>query len=100
MLPGPKLTATTAPDYRGLTHELRMKADLGPSDVVVLVDDWAERGSQALAVQELVAQAGARLAGLSLMVDQLDDDTRRRLPLVHALVRFDELGDPEAPGQD
>ncbi|MDQ2835990.1 MAG: phosphoribosyltransferase [Actinomycetota bacterium] len=93
MLPGPKLTAPTAPDYRGLTHLLRMQDVIRPADTVVLVDDWAERGSQAGGVANLLAQRGARLAGLSLLVDQLADETRRQFGRVTSLVRAAELGD-------
>ena len=96
LLPGPKVTATTRPDYRGLTHLLRMRNAVGSGNTVLLVDDWAERGSQASAVADLVAQRGARLAGLSLIVDQLDDETRAGLGRVTSLVRAAELGDPES----
>jgi adenine phosphoribosyltransferase len=41
MLPGPKLTTTTAADYRGIVNELRMQDVLTSDDVVLLVDDWA-----------------------------------------------------------
>ncbi|MGN6333010.1 MAG: phosphoribosyltransferase family protein [Motilibacteraceae bacterium] len=95
LFPGGTLTATTGRDYRGLEHELRMQDVLGPDDVVLLVDDWAQTGSQAVAVQSLVHSGGARLAGLSLLVDQLDDDVRAGFGRVTALVRAEEVGDPD-----
>jgi adenine phosphoribosyltransferase len=93
LLPGPKLTVTARRDYRGRAHELRMQHVLRSDDIVLLVDDWAERGSQAAAVRELVEQCGARLAGLSLMVDQLDAAARAQFDRVTCLVQADELGD-------
>ncbi len=93
LLPGPKLLTGAQPDYRGLAHELRMQAVLGPGDVVLLVDDWAERGSQAMASRELTELGGASFAGLSVIVDQLDDQMRIRLGHVTSLVRAVELGE-------
>lgn len=95
LLPGPKLVTDSRPDYRGLSHRLRMQCVLRAGHRVLLVDDWAERGSQASAVARLVEQAGAELAGLSLIVDQLDDDVRASLGRVTSLVRAEELGDSD-----
>lgn len=93
-LPGPTVGGTTAADYRGLRHELHVQAVLGPGDRVLLVDDWAERGSQAEAAAELVRRQGADVVGLALVVDELPDDVRARLGRVTALVTRAELGDP------
>lgn len=95
MLPGQKLSVLSAPDYRGRQHQLRMQHVLGPDDVTLLVDDWAERGSQAHAVRELIEMSGARFAGASVLVDQLEDDVRAALGRVTSLVRATELGDPD-----
>ncbi len=95
LLPGSKLSVTCAPDYRGTSHELRMQDVLGANDVVLLVDDWAERGSQAVGVRQLVERSGSSFAGVSLMVDQLDDQTRAELGTVTAIATDDELGDPD-----
>lgn len=62
--------------------------------MVLLVDDWAQTGSQAITVQSLVERGRARLAGLSLLVDQLDDEVRSRFCRVTSLVRPEELGEP------
>ncbi|HEX2307027.1 MAG TPA: hypothetical protein VHI14_01760 [Jatrophihabitantaceae bacterium] len=59
--PGPTLAVDTDADYRGRRHRLRMQAVLQPSDRVLMVDDWAEHGSQALAARRLVEFA-ARLS--------------------------------------
>ncbi len=58
---------------------------------VLLVDDWIETGSQALAVQRLIARCGGELIGISVMVDQLGGEVRTELPPVTALASFDEL---------
>lgn len=84
--PGLKERVVTRPDWRGreLTLEVQ-RAALGPEDQVLVVDDWAETGSQALGARQLVEACGADYAGLSLLVDQLTDDVRERLAPVHAV---------------
>jgi adenine phosphoribosyltransferase len=95
LFPGEKLTQTAADaDYRGTRHELSMQQTLSSSDVVLMVDDWAERGSQAAAVRALVDAAGARFAGLSVIVDQLTPDARAALAKVTSVVSAEELGEP------
>jgi adenine phosphoribosyltransferase len=69
-----------------------MQAVLGPEDRVVLVDDWAERGSQASAARRLVESGGATFLGVALLVDQLSAAARDRLGEVTAVARADELG--------
>jgi adenine phosphoribosyltransferase len=90
--PGPKLTRRTEPDWRGNEYDLTLqRAALTPDDRVVLVDDWAELGSQALVARSLIESAGARYLGLSLLVDQLPDGVRERLEPVAAVVVADDL---------
>jgi adenine phosphoribosyltransferase len=90
--PGAKIESETAPDWRGRRIALRLqRASLGPGDRVLVVDDWAETGSQASAAFELVRGCGAEYVGLSLLVDQLDDDARAYLAPVRAVVRAEEL---------
>jgi adenine phosphoribosyltransferase len=92
VFPGVKAKRLTQPDWRGQTHELRMqRAALRATDVVLLVDDWAEVGSQASAARALIEECGAVYAGLSLLVDELDDGTREALAPVHAVVTGNEL---------
>jgi adenine phosphoribosyltransferase len=95
MLPGRKISVNTAPDYRGASHNLRIQDVLSPDAVVLLVDDWAERGSQSIGVRMLVEQSGARFAGASFLVDQLEESVRAKLGRVTSLVKASELGDPE-----
>jgi adenine phosphoribosyltransferase len=92
LLPGPKHVADSDVDYRGRRHQLRIQAVLGPEDRVVLVDDWAERGSQAWAARQLVESGGATFLGAALLVDQLSAAARDRLGDVTAVARADELG--------
>ena len=90
--PGSKAERTTEPDWRGHEHTLRVqRAALGLDDLVLLVDDWAETGSQATAARALIEDCGAAYAGLSLLVDELSDDTRARLAPVQAVVSGAEL---------
>jgi adenine phosphoribosyltransferase len=90
--PGPKAEVKPAPDWRGRSELLRVQREaLVASDRVLVVDDWAETGSQATAARTLVEACGASYAGLSLLVDQLDEETRARLEPVRAVVRADEL---------
>lgn len=96
-LTGATVRGTTAPDHRGVRHELRVQAVLGPGDRVLLVDDWAERGSQAEAAADLVRRRGAEVVGVALVVDELPDDVRSRLGRVTSLVTRAELGDPDRP---
>ncbi len=91
-LPGEVLERVTEPDWQGRTHALRLQREaLGPEDRVVLVDDWYETGSQALAARELIEASGATMLGMSIIVDDLSDDVRARLGRLHALLRADAL---------
>jgi adenine phosphoribosyltransferase len=90
--PGPKAEHTTEPDWRGKRSVLRIQRSvLGPGDIVLLVDDWAEVGSQATAARALIEECSASYAGLTLLVDELREDVRQRLAPVHAVVTGDEL---------
>ncbi len=66
LFPGDKLRLIADRDYRGNSHELPIQRDsVGVGDRVLLVDDWAETGSQACAVQELISRCGAECIGTS-----------------------------------
>lgn len=90
--PGPKVVHTSEPDWRGriLRYELQ-RAALAEHDRVLLVDDWAETGSQALAARALIEECGATWVGASLLVDQLQNDVRERLAPVRAVVLAEQL---------
>jgi len=90
--PGPKARRRTRADWRNRATVLEVqRAALGRGDRVLLVDDWAETGSQALAARELVEDCGAEYAGLSLLVDQLGADARAFLEPVARVVAYHEL---------
>jgi adenine phosphoribosyltransferase len=92
LFPGGTIVEVADADYRERRWTLRMRPDgLGAGARVLLVDDWAERGSQALAARRLVERTGAAFGGLSLIVDQLADDIRARLAPVAAIVTAGEL---------
>jgi len=91
-LPGDVAERETEPDWQGRRHALRLqRGALGPEDRVVLVDDWFETGSQALASRQLIEETGATLVGMSIVVDDLSEDVRGRLGRLHALLRADAL---------
>ena len=90
--PGSKVERVTSPDWRGLESVLHIqRATLADDDSVLLVDDWAETGSQAIASRALIEDCGASYAGLTLLVDQLPNDVRLALAPVHSVARADEL---------
>lgn len=91
LLPGSKVRTTAEPDYRGNCHDLRMQR-LPEGSRALLVDDWAELGSQASAARQLVEACDATFLGVALMVDQLNAEVRRRLGRVTSLVTAEELG--------
>lgn len=93
LFPGPKESVRAAPDYRENSHLLRVQRDsLSAGDGVLLVDDWAERGSQAVAARQLIERCGATWAGLALVVDQLDPVRREELAPVSSIVMASDLG--------
>lgn len=92
MFPGVTATVTSAPDYRGRTHELTARTDhLGPGVRVSLVDDWIETGSQARAARQLIEATGAELVNVVVIVDEAGDAARSSLPVIHSIVTGHEL---------
>jgi adenine phosphoribosyltransferase len=90
--PGPKVELAAPPDWRGLDTALRLQRHvIAPNDRVLVVDDWAETGSKALTTRRLIETAGARYAGLSLLVDQLAPEVRDQLEPVAAVALASEL---------
>jgi adenine phosphoribosyltransferase len=60
-------------------------------DRVLLVDDWCETGSQALAARTLIESAGAAFAGLACIVDQSAPGVAEQIGVYHWLIRADDL---------
>jgi adenine phosphoribosyltransferase len=90
--PGPKAVIRAEPDWRGNQPVLVLqRAAVTAVDRVLLVDDWIETGSQALAARQLIEDCGASWAGLTVLVDQALDATRARLEPVAAVAPFDAL---------
>ncbi len=90
--PGPKVSAPTQPDYQGRRHTLRMlRSSLATAHRVILVDDWIETGSQAVAVRELVEQLGSSWLGVSVVVDDIARPHPPQLGPLWSLVTSSEL---------
>jgi adenine phosphoribosyltransferase len=83
---------TTPPDYRDRNLRLGIKRDLLKSgDRVLLVDDWIETGSQALATQKIVQQAGAAWLGVVTVVDALESNNIRRQLKLRSITHIRDL---------
>jgi adenine phosphoribosyltransferase len=90
--PGPKAVARAARDWRGNEPELVLqRAAIGAPDRVLLVDDWIETASQAIAARSLIEECGGQWAGLSVLVDQMEAAIRPRLEPIAAVVAFADL---------
>lgn len=90
--PGAKATVRTPPDWRGNETDLVVqRRAIEMDDLVLLVDDWIETGSHALAARQLVEECGGQWAGLSVVVDQSEPEIRQRLEPVAAVVSFRAL---------
>jgi adenine phosphoribosyltransferase len=57
----------------------------------VLVDDWIETGSQAVAVRSMVEECGSTWVGCSVIVDQLTDAPKSALGIIRGLLTAQEL---------
>jgi adenine phosphoribosyltransferase len=92
LLPGDVVRRVADADYRGARRGFSTRRDLIlPGQRTVLVDDWIETGSQARAVAELVAECGATLAGITVIVDELRPAMRAELPRVRSVTTADRL---------
>jgi adenine phosphoribosyltransferase len=88
----PWLSATTPLDYQGRNMELSIrKRLLTGADRVLVVDDWADTGGQLLAMTKLVAQSGARLIGVAVVVDALGSNAVRRELGLRSLLHLRDL---------
>lgn len=97
LFPGNKARIWTESDYRGKRTELlAQRAAISVADRVLLVDDWIETGSQALAVMRLVEACGAELVGVSVLVDQLSKAAHAALPPVRSIISARDLPDDDA----
>jgi adenine phosphoribosyltransferase len=84
--PGPKARVVTEPSWRGKPVTLLVqRAAIGAGERVLVVDDWAETGSQAVAAKQLIEERGGEYAGLAMLVDQLSAEMRDELAPVFAV---------------
>ena len=88
----------TSPDYRGRRLSLVMQSDLLTDvDRVLLVDDWIETGSQAVAARTLIDQTGAAFVGLAVIVrDGTSNEVQERLQPLHVLIDVEAFGPADA----
>jgi adenine phosphoribosyltransferase len=91
-LPGDKAQRRTEADWRGRHHLLRIQRQhLTESDRVVLVDDWVETGSQALAAKALIEECHAHWAGASVLVADCSEEVATALAPFHSLINSEQL---------
>ena len=75
-----------------MEHRLRLRRKgLSASDRVVLIDDWCEKGSQALAAKEMVEECGSVVLGLAVIVDESRPGFAASFPHFEGLIRGQEL---------
>ena len=68
----------------------QLQQSVTADDRCLLVDDWIERGSQAIAARDLIEACGGVLVGVAVIVDQLDSD-RAQLPAITSIIKAAEL---------
>lgn len=89
--PGARTETAATADWKGRHVELQISLHaIEAGDLLLLVDDWIETGTQARTVATLVRKLGADLAGVSVLVDDTSDEVRSDLNVV-GLVRSAEL---------
>jgi adenine phosphoribosyltransferase len=92
VLAGGKAEVRFERDWRGHAGVLRLQRHvLAAGDRVLVVDDWAETGSKALAARELIEACGGVYAGLSLLVNQLAAAPQSSLEPVEFVVRAEDV---------
>ena len=68
-------------DYSGKVKTLEIqKSEMGikSGDRVLIVDDWFETGGQGTAAIKLVEEAGGIVAGIGIMLDDMNENIRER----------------------
>ena len=95
--PGADQRTSGGAGWHGATEVFQSRSfDLGPSDRVLLVDDWITTGSSIRALFGIVEEAGADVVGASVIVDKSTGATRDELG-VRALVRFADISGVAEP---
>lgn len=86
------IRTVTPPDYRDRHLELGFRRGaIAAGDRVLIVDDWADTGSQLLALHSLVRLAEGRVIGTAVIADGLADRRVRRELQLTSLVQAREL---------
>ena len=92
VFPGPVVRRQTAPDYRGNQRTLSIRRDhVSPGARLVLIDDWVETGSQAMAFSRLIEELGAEVVSVVTIIDKTTEVVRQQLPPVRSLLRAADL---------
>ncbi len=92
-LAGRELHMQTGRDYRGRVHTLRVQeAAALEGHRVLVVDDWAETGSQLRGAKQLLTAAGASGIACAVVVDELSRSVADDLAPYHWLLQASELG--------
>jgi len=92
LYPGPTFDAQASSDYRGHEHIFRLQtAAMGHGDVIGLVDDWFETGSQALIAKTLIERSEATYFASSIIVNQLPQVMRDALKPCFSIVESSQL---------
>ncbi|BCB80516.1 phosphoribosyltransferase family protein [Phytohabitans flavus] len=87
----PVTWARTAPDYRGRTPGLGIRSRLlGPTDRVLVVDDWVTTGAQVRALYEVIQTLGATPVGCAAVVADCDREVTAELG-IRSLLTSDDL---------
>jgi adenine phosphoribosyltransferase len=87
---GERIRVMSDPDWRGRRIAFEVARVFGPSDRILLVDDWIETGSQASAIARAISEMGATLVGTSVIVDQAPLAARSHLN-ISGLLRNSDL---------
>jgi adenine phosphoribosyltransferase len=99
--PGPKAELKAPRDWRGNETVLRLQRHvIEPGHRVLLVDDWAETGSQAITARRLIEECGGRYVGLSLLIDELPATLREELAPTASVALAEELCDASPAGSE
>jgi len=83
----PMTWAEVPADHRGEQQRLGVRSRLiGPTDRVLVVDDWATTGSQSRAIYQLVAELGAIPVGTAVIVNECERNVS-----IRGLITGDDL---------
>ncbi len=86
------LQRRTPPDYRDRHLNMAVRRSvLRMGDRALFVDDWAASGGQAIACQQLTADAGASWIGAAIIVDSLENSADRRALRLRSLLHLRDL---------